>query len=314
MRDNSLGTRNSTTNNINNINNNATNNNSAVFNDLIPGEIKALERSVLEGSKTALIGVKERVQSLRDAIKEALAGVPITPPLQTVQEACQKCHQLLSQAKELAKQLCNTASKPSLPDLQAVYAKNAELLAQKQARLGALQGNTAQAARLLQHHSAECSRIAEQVKLCEDRLNAKKEEEASGSLPSKPNASDGNNNGEGDRQRMCEWLKHALDVVDGISGGLKADLLRPNNLLITMPDGQAVHVRVDARTGRLLEVHNHASINNNGSGVNNVAAAKEVVEAAVANNDLPYLIRHLALLNGQHHPQSVSKKHQPSLK
>jgi chromosome segregation ATPase len=239
-----------------------------------PGELKQLERE-LEPAKAALKTEKERTAQLQRTLSEDCET------LLTLQEAVRAKHShatsLTSQYRkefaslqELRSMLPNQMAR-SVEELQAQLDEQSISLEKKVTSLDRQRAAVADLERLLTVHEVD---------------NAKLQSNRS-ELDAKRISLSQRGAGEAALSSLCQWYTNLTESLSNLTG-CKVEMVQPSYLLATVISASSivpVHIYVDAVSGKLQSVK-----------VGSTSATpkrqwKELVEAAIEYNDIPFLLR-----------------------
>ena len=242
-----------------------------------PGELKQLERAC-EPAKEALKEEKARTEALqRQLLGLCEQGLALEREIGDKQHALADLLGGYRRGRARADELA--ASVPSAPlrsaeEVQATLDEQSIALEKKTGTLERQRAAIADLERLLALHEGENQRLQAQ----REELTLRRQEQQARPV-------DAEERRLGD---LCRWFR-AMQEVLGRLTGCQVEMVNPEYLLVTIRVSAAVlipvHVTVDAFTGRLREIKIGAT------SATPKRAWREIVEAALEYNDLPFLIR-----------------------
>lgn len=254
--------------------------------DWTPADIRAMEQRV-DTAKSALKEIKGDVEAAKAEIKKhasAIVKMGMRGQMDDIRAMAEECRRLLAEIGEMER--AGVSDVRPLPELQAIKIKQAQEVAEKRAKLEQLRRNKEQLARLLSHHRSEVSRLGTSVGEAGGKLEALKADV--GHV----------------QAQVVGWLREVNELCTEASR-MRCEMIRPDYLLVTissMTDNSSlpVHLSVDPKTGRLLSCQIGSSPSTMQTPKGSASSQwKEVVDAAIDANDIPFLVRQISLrING----------------
>lgn len=242
-----------------------------------PGELKQLEKEC-EPAKNALKEEKARTEELERRLFDFceqnvnLEG-SIGEKYQFAMDLAEAYRRDTERKGKLAAMM-QSAPPRSLEEVQATLDEQSIALEKKASTLERQKAAIADLERLLALHSGENQKLQSQL----NELSQKRQDQQL-----KPVDADERRLGE-----LCRWFRGMQEVLGRLTG-CQVEMIKPDYLLVTIRASPTmvvpVHVMVDSFTGRLREVKVGAT------SATPKRAWREVIEAAVEYNDLPFLIR-----------------------
>jgi DNA repair exonuclease SbcCD ATPase subunit len=236
-----------------------------------PGELKQLERE-LEPSKTTLKAEKTKSAELQRILAEKCeAALCLQKDVQDKHEETSELMRRYREAEDTLRDLRETmpsAPTRSMEELQSILDEQSITLEKKTIALERQRSAVQDLERLLAIHEAENAKLMViQTDLDARRTALTKEQSREDESLSK----------------LCRWYASAAETLSQLTG-CRVEMVQPDYLLANVSN-VPVHIHVDSVTGKLRDVK-----------VGSTSSTpkrqwKELVDAAIEFNDIPFLIR-----------------------
>lgn len=254
--------------------------------DWTPADIRAMEQRV-DAAKAALKEVKAGVEAAKAEIKRHASGIAkigLRGRMDDARAMAEECRMLLAEIGEMER--AGVEDVRPLPELQAIKARQTQEMAEKRAKLEQLKLNREQLARLLAHHRSEVSRLGTSTTEASGKLEALKADV--GHV----------------QAQVVGWLREVSELCTEASR-MRCEMIRPDYLLVTISSiadnsSLPVHLSVDPKTSKLLSCQIGSTPGTAQTPKGSALSQwKELVDAAIAANDIPFLLRQISLrING----------------